>query len=236
MVSYSLNTHPAREHKPTARCGRVVSQQLGDRFVAVISILPLSKYTPARVKLWRRSVLDMILVFFLASSVCAAIPAQAQKLKTLVKPRGVVLPQERNQSGFSVQIVPNAESTTMRVLSPERGILELGAVSATGGNSTSIVRKTARSMIVSSEFSLRVTGDSATRNQVVTINGFLTHAGAMQWFRLDGQALSATPVPITRKVAVGTVTRHRLEIEIPFSATEAGANVNVSLGFTVSTN
>jgi hypothetical protein len=124
----------------------------------------------------------------------------------------------------------------MRVLAPERGVLEFGAVSATGTGNATIVRKTANSMIVSSEFSLRVTGDSATRNQLVTINGFLTHAGAMQRFRLDGQSLSATPVPITRNIAIGTVTRHRLEIEIPFSANEAGANVNVSLGFTVSTN
>ena len=236
MNWYSLNTHAAREHNAIARRGRVLSQQLGDRFAAVLSILPLSKYTPARAQLRRRSVLDMLLVLSMVISVCAAIPAFAQNIKPPLKPRGVVLPREHTRNGLSVEIISGAENSTMRVLTPELGVLDLGTVSATSANNPTIVRKTASSMIVISEFSLRVTGDTATRNQLVTINGFLNHSGAMQRFRLDGQSLSATPVPFTRHIAVGTVTRHRLEIEIPFSATEAGANVNASLGFTVTTN
>jgi len=91
-------------------------------------------------------------------------------------------------------------------------------------------------MIVTSEFALRVNGEPGAKTQPVTISGFLTHASTVQRFRLNGQPLSITPVVIARNITVGTITRHRLEIEIPFSSTEADANVNVSLGFTVSTN
>ena len=163
--------------------------------------------------------------------------APAQNVKPAAKARGVVVPPGQTQNGLAVEIVPVADGSQMRVLTPERGVLDFGTFSAAGhSNPGSSVRRTAKSMVVTSEFALRVTGDAGAKAQPVTIHGFVTHVSPAQRFRLNGQPLSATPVIIARNVMVGAVNKYRLEIEIPYSSTEADSSVNASLGFTVSTD
>ena len=100
--------------------------------------------------------------------------------------------------------------------------LQLGAVSYAGARTANVeVRRHATSFVVATRFGLLVRGDPSQFQRAMVSAS--VNAGSPYLVSLDGERLGPTPQIVMASAAVGTVSQHRLEIEVPNSLTEKSA-------------
>jgi hypothetical protein len=112
------------------------------------------------------------------------------------------------------------------------GLLDAGSI--TGSEPRRDSRSKARSTITKKTFGLRIGRPSRETQGTATLSAFLETADPRCIVRLDGIVLGTQPRLLDRFAPIGTVTTHRLEIEVPASAPEGALVTNI--GWLVSTD
>ena len=155
----------------------------------------------------RLSALAITLLVLLAST----RPARAEKRRATAPPA--------DDSVAIVFIDVNSGDTSMTAAGSEAWI-DLKSIThagAGGERMTSIRRR----------IGIRLTRANALALGTATINVRLESWDGRATFRIDGKQLSSAPVTIDTHLAVGPVTIHTLEIDIPVSATEGALTASL---------
>lgn len=118
-----------------------------------------------------------------------------------------------------------------------QGMLDLGTASYKGGAfSTNVsVHKLSDRFVVSTRFAMTLQ-DASQRVTVATIMAALAAPEAFFTLRLDGVKLGPVPQMIQSQARVGTISTHRLEIEVPSSLTEKNSQLQNAILFQVIAN
>jgi len=113
-------------------------------------------------------------------------------------------------------------------------LLNCGKVSYGGSTTPKLeVQQHAGSFVVSTDFGLLVQ-DATKLAHFATVSGALSGAQTAVTYRIDGKKLGSAPVLLISHASVGTLSEHRLEIEVPTGLTEAGADTQIAIQFAVS--
>ncbi len=88
------------------------------------------------------------------------------------------------------------------------------------------------SFLVTTRFGLKVQ-DASGRTRSVSLLAFLSAPQSRVLVRIDGVKLQAVPQPFATHLQTGRVSRHRLEVEVPTSLTEADLRAVNGIGFSV---
>jgi hypothetical protein len=175
-----------------------------------------------------------VLIFMVGASVVAFAGGMQ---KVVVRPGSRSIPMQATASGeLSVSVVNLAASTSLHAAPAGAGVLDFGSVSYSGSHNADVtVEQRKDSFIVTTAFGLLVKG-SLRRASFATVSAFVSGANPQLTYRVDGRKLSSTPTVIVPQAAVGGVSRHRLEVEIPLSLSERNAQQQVALQFEVMPN
>ncbi len=143
----------------------------------------------------------------------------------------------RSEAAGSLSITFSSAPDGVRLTgSAAQGILDLGRASYGGAFTPNVSQqKLADRFVVSTRFGI-VLEDPSQRVRTATVSAAL--ASPEPWFtlRLDGVKLSAVPQMIQGQARVGTITLHRLEIEVPSSLTEKNSQLQNAITFQVIAN
>jgi hypothetical protein len=138
-------------------------------------------------------------------------------------------------STLKVSVVPLGGSGPMSG-SSQSTLLDLGNVSYGGGGLAPGVtlRRTKGGVLLTSRFGLLLQdgGDSTVRT--ATVSAFVLNANSGKTYTVDGVKLTTGPQVVSTMARVGTVSAHRLEIQVPIG--ENPGQVSDAVGFLVTTN
>ncbi|HXE90464.1 MAG TPA: hypothetical protein VNK82_05810 [Terriglobales bacterium] len=114
----------------------------------------------------------------------------------------------------------SAGGAALRSTGPGQADLDFGRVSyATGARTSGVsVRRTSSAMHITTRFAVQLDSAGGGSQRTVTLSAFLLHADSRQRFKVDDVELTTTPQVIQAQVPLGTVSMHRLELEIPKDA------------------
>jgi len=117
------------------------------------------------------------------------------------------------------------------------GALDLGAVSYGGGafSPNVNVQKLQGRFVVSTKFSLSIQQSSQQLSTAMVMASLAVPESSFV-LRLDGLKLGTVPQMIQGQARVGTITIHRLEIEVPSSVTEKNSQLQNAITFQVIAN
>jgi hypothetical protein len=159
--------------------------------------------------------------------------AQAQRRPVLPVPSGgAVARSAGSDSSISISLVPVNGGLLVPGGSTAQGMLQLGKVSAGTGaqNAGVVVERHLRAMVVRTEIGIRL-DSHLTSNRPATLSAFLLNPDSRCSVLLDGVKLGPTPRLIQSGIRYGVVNQHRIEVEVPYTVTEAQGNLARNLGF-----
>jgi hypothetical protein len=93
-------------------------------------------------------------------------------------------------------------------------------------------RRLSSSLVVSTEFGVEIVNGSISGG-TATLLALLQSVLARYSVRIDGILLESSALPVAPHLRMGTVSRHRLEIEIPVNLTEKDAHLSNAIQFSV---
>jgi hypothetical protein len=184
----------------------------------------------------RATWIGAMVLIFLAEAAVSAFAGGAPKV--VVRPGGHSIPMQATASGaLSVGIVDLSATPSLTSKAAVGGeVLDLGTVSYAGSKNSNVsVEQHHGSFTVTTAFGLQVR-DSSQLAHFATVSAFVVGSSSQLTYIVDGRKLSSTPTVIVPHLAVGGVTRHRLEVEVPTSLTERNAQQQVALQFEVTPN
>jgi hypothetical protein len=126
-------------------------------------------------------------------------------------------------AGPTITILSAATGAMMRSDGPGNAALDLGKVSYFKGASApgESSQKIAGSFVISTRFELRVDCPGSRPSGRVNVTMSRTDAAATHALAIDGIKLAIAPRPLAESMACGSVSEHRLEVDVPVS-TPAG--------------
>jgi hypothetical protein len=128
-------------------------------------------------------------------SLCAGGAALAERRRAVVMP-----PQDE----LTIEFVQVASSL--------RGeVLDLGVIAHDGGDP--------HRTLVHQTVGVRVTQRPRVSGATVVLRAWLESDDGRSTLRIDGRHVGAAPVVIETRLAIGAVSSHRIEIEVPATAT-----------------
>ena len=145
----------------------------------------------------------------------AALPVAAERRRAVAPPA----------EALSIVFVPAGSSDESLKAAGSEAWLELNSVTHEGSARTTKLRRT---------FGIRIerAGNSTAATAVIVARVELCDGRAT--YRLDGRPLTASPLVVDAHAAVGTVTIHTLDIEIPIEA--AAGSLSASVTWEVTSN
>jgi hypothetical protein len=141
----------------------------------------------------------------------------------------------RETSTLKVSVVPLGSSGPLSG-SSQSTQLDLGNVSYGGGAVASgvSIRRTKDTLLLTTRFGLLLQDGGGSSLRTATVSAFVLNADCGKTYAVDGVKLTTGPQVVTTMARVGTVSAHRLEIEVPIS--ENPGQVTDALGFLVTAN
>jgi hypothetical protein len=150
-------------------------------------------------------------IVILALLVAMTAPLCAERRRAVAPPSGVL----------SIEFidVPSAEAALFAAGSD--AWIDLAAVRQEAG-------ATGPSLRLRRQFAIRIVRSGELSWGTVKLTASRDVSGSRCSLRIDGQALGSTPLVIDARAAVGTVTIHTLEIEVPESVAPGPLNASIS--------
>jgi len=138
-------------------------------------------------------------------------------------------------SPLKVSVVPLGASGPMSG-SSQSTLLDLGNVSYGGGGVAPGVtlRRTKGGVLLTTRFGLLLQDVGGVNLRTATIRAFVLNADSGKTYAVDGVKLTTGPQVVSTMAPVGTVSAHRLEIQVPIG--ENPGQVSDAVGFLVTTN
>ena len=96
-------------------------------------------------------------------------------------------------------------------------------------------RREGRDFVVRAKFGLRIQ-DNSQRFSTATLMASIAYPESVFKLRVDGVPMATTPQIIQARARLGQVVAHRLEIEVPVSATEKNSQFRNAILFQVVPN
>lgn len=140
-----------------------------------------------------------------------------------------------SSSTLSVSVVNLAASAPLTGAAAT-SLIDLGAVSYGGSHTAGVtIKQRKSSFVVGTTFGLQI-NDSSSQARFATVMAYISGPPSPLIYRIDGKTLGSAPVLVAPRNVVGSVSRHRLEIEIPNSVTERNAQQQAAVQFEVMPN
>lgn len=176
----------------------------------------------------------VVILILTAEATLGASAAEAQKLIVRRVPRSVPM-QSTSNGQLSVTVVSLAANAPLMGTAGST-VMDIGTVSYAGSRNSNVsIERKKNSFVVTTAFGLAVT-DATHQAHFATVSAFVSGQNPRLTYRIDGRRLESAPTVVVPQVAVGSTTRHRLEVEIPNSLTEQDANLQIALQFEVMPN
>jgi hypothetical protein len=153
----------------------------------------------------RTVILALLIVTMVTAPLCA------ERRRAVVRPSGVL----------SIEFVDVPSAAAALFAAGSDAWIDLAAVSQTAGPAGSPLR-------LRRQFAIRVVRSGVLAGGTVRLTAQRDVSDARYSLRVDGQPLGNTPLIIDARIAVGTVTTHILEIEVPGSAPPGPLNASIS--------
>jgi hypothetical protein len=142
-------------------------------------------------------------------------------------------PAIAHDGAMSFSFVPVGQSDLMAAPGSSSGYLDLGRVSKTapaGGGVTIMPR--GEGFVVATTFGISVADATGSGRPAALMAAYPARASAAR-IRIDGILLDSSARIVAPHLISGTVTTHRLEIEVPGEITEANAALLNTIQFTL---
>jgi hypothetical protein len=150
-------------------------------------------------------------IVILALLVAIAAPLSAERRRAVAPPSGVL----------SIEFVDVPSAAAALFAAGSDAWIDLAAVSQEAGASGPSLRWRR-------QFAIRIVRSGGLSWGTVRLTAARDVSDLPCSLRIDGQALGTTPLVIDARAAVGTVTLHTLEIEVPASAAPGPLNASIS--------
>ena len=159
----------------------------------------------------------------------------AQKRASAKRTPTVVSMRSQAEGALTVSFANASDGVPLSGTSTQR-ILDLGSASYNGasGRNVSLTKFPGR-FVVATRFGLSVQDNSQHAGTATILAALLTPDPAFV-FRVDGLTLAPIPQIIQPQAKIGTVSQHKLEIEVPSSVTEKGSRISNAIIFQVIAN
>lgn len=141
----------------------------------------------------------------------SAVPLSAARRRAVAPPPGEL----------SIEFVDVPSSSASLFAAGPDAWIELAAVRQEAGEAGSPLR-------VRRQFAIRIIRSGGLSWGKVSLTASRDVYDSRCSLRIDGQALGSTPLVVDPRAAVGTVTIHTLEIEVPESAAPGPLNASIS--------
>jgi hypothetical protein len=150
-------------------------------------------------------------IIILALLIVIAAPLSAGRRRAVGPPSGVL----------SIEFVDVPSAPAALFAAGSDAWIDLAAVSQEAGT-------TGRSLRLSRQFAIRIVRSGGLSWGTVRLTASRDVTDSRCSLRINGQALGSTPLVIDARAAVGAVTVHTLEIEVPESVAPGPLNASIS--------
>jgi hypothetical protein len=150
-------------------------------------------------------------VVILTLLIVTAAPLSAERRRTVTPPSGVL----------SIEFVDVPSAASVLFAAGSDAWIDLAAVTQEAGT-------TGASLRLRRQFAIRILRSGALSWGTVKLTASRDVFDSRCSLRIDGQLLGNTPLVIDARAAVGTVTVHTLEIEVPQTVAPGPLNASIA--------